>query len=271
MIGTLQNAYNSSDTSQVTVSRRDKWLVIISLISVSGVAWLYMLHGYWMMMTVPMTQMWMPPTGGSSWSLTDFWLTFLMWGVMMTAMMVPSATPMVMMFAAINRKRRELEQTFVPTFVFLAGYVIAWTGFGALATLIQWPLHRYALLTPMMDNSSNWLAGLVLIVAGVYQWTPWKDVCLNHCRTPLGFVMTEWRDGAKGALIMGIKHGLFCVGCCWALMLVLFAVGVMNMLWVVLITIFVIVEKVMPGGPWLVRLISGLLLAAWGVWFLVAS
>ncbi len=189
----------------------------------------------------------------------------------MVAMMVPSAAPMVMMFATINRKRRDNQQSFVPTCIFLSGYIITWTVFSALVSLIQWPMHHYALLTPMMDNSSYVLAGTVLIIAGVYQWTPWKDACLSYCRTPLAFVMTEWRAGINGALIMGIKHGMFCVGCCWAMMLVLFAVGVMNMLWVLLITVFVLFEKVMPGGPWIMRLISGLALISWGIWLLVLA
>ncbi|NKC15536.1 MAG: DUF2182 domain-containing protein [Gammaproteobacteria bacterium] len=255
------------------LSRPDKWFVLISLLAVSGIAWLYLLMMFWHMQTMPMAQMWMPPTGldARPWAPLDFWLTFLMWAVMMMAMMVPSAFPMVMMFTAINRRKRAASQPYVSTWVFIAGYVIAWAGFSALAALAQWPMHRYALLTPMMDNSSHVLAGIALVVAGLYQFTPWKDVCLNKCRTPLGFVMTQWRDGTGGALAMGLRHGLYCVGCCWALMLVLFAVGVMNMLWVVIITAFVIFEKVMPGGPKAVRFVSGSLLLAWGMWLLVGA
>ena len=204
----------------------------MGLVAVSVAAWAYMLYDYVRMQTMPMSQMWMPPTGGGAWSLQDFWLTFVMWAVMMVAMMLPSAAPMVLMFATVNRKRRSQQRPYVPTFVFASGYVAVWILFSAVVTLVQWPLHHWALLTPMMDNASAIMAGLVLIIAGVYQWTPWKDACLNQCRTPLGFLMTEWREGAAGAFLMGVKHGFFCVGCCWALMLVLFAVGVMNMLWV---------------------------------------
>ncbi|MGI9303418.1 MAG: DUF2182 domain-containing protein [Gammaproteobacteria bacterium] len=272
-LSTSPNFPDTGESGWKQLSRPDKWFVLTSLLAVSGVAWAYMLMMFWHMQTMPMSQMWMPPTGADAraWSLVDFWLTFLMWSVMMMAMMVPSAFPMIMMFTAINRRKREASQPHVSTWIFLVGYIIAWGGFSALATLVQWQLHHNALLTPMMENSSYVLAGVVLIIAGLYQFTPWKDVCLNKCRTPLGFVMTQWRDGARGALIMGLKHGLFCVGCCWALMLVLFAVGVMNMLWVVLITLFVIFEKVIPGGPNVVRAVSGSLLLGWGVWLLAGT
>lgn len=255
------------------LSQPDKWFVLISLVAVSGVAWFYLLVMYWGMQTMPMADMWMPPTGvdARAWTLTDFWLTFLMWAIMMMAMMVPSAFPMVMMFTAINRRKRETGKSHVSTWVFILGYIFAWSVFSASAAVIQWPMHHYSLLTPMMDNSSHLLAGAALIVAGLYQFTPWKDICLNKCRTPLGFVMTQWRDGTRGALIMGLKHGFYCVGCCWALMLVLFAVGVMNMLWVVIITLFVIFEKVIPGGPKAVRTVSGSLLVGWGAWLLAGA
>jgi len=244
---------------------RDRIIVLMGLVTVSVAAWGYMLYDYLRMQTLPMSQMWMPPTGGAPWSLQDFWLTFVMWAVMMVAMMLPSAAPMVLMFATVNRKRRSQQRPYVPTFVFASGYVAVWILFSAVVTLAQWPLHHWALLTPMMDNASAIMAGLVLLVAGVYQWTPWKDACLNQCRTPLGFLMTEWREGAAGAFLMGAKHGFFCVGCCWALMLVLFAVGVMNMLWVAIITLFVLAEKVLPWRPTIVRAVSGLLLVASGI------
>jgi predicted metal-binding membrane protein len=244
---------------------RDRVIVLMGLVAVSVAAWGYMLHDYVRMQSLPMSQMWMPPTGGAPWSLQDFWLTFVMWAVMMVAMMVPSAAPMVLMFATVNRKRRSQQRPYVPTFVFVSGYVAVWTLFSAVVTLAQWPLHHWALLTPMMDNASATMAGLVLLAAGVYQWTPWKDACLHQCRTPLGFLMTEWREGAGGAFLMGVKHGFFCVGCCWALMLVLFAVGVMNILWVAIITLFVLAEKVFPWRPTIVRGVSGLLLVASGI------
>ena len=260
--------YNKHNTTASSLSRQEKLIVGVSLICVVAMAWAYMVYDYWQMQTLDMADMWMPPTDGGAWTLLDFWLTFVMWSVMMAAMMVPSAAPMVLMFATINRKLRENLQSFVPTFVFLCGYIVTWTVFSALITLIQWQLHYYALLTPMMGNSSYILAGSVLIIAGIYQWTPWKDACLKYCRTPLAFVMTEWRPGIRGALQMGIKHGAYCVGCCWAMMLVLFAVGVMNMFWIVLIAFFVLFEKLIPGRPRMTRLISGTALTSLGIWVL---
>ncbi len=244
---------------------QDRIIVLLMLVAISVAAWSYMLYEYVQMQTLPMSQMWMPPSNGDPWSAQDFWLTFVMWAVMMVAMMLPSAMPMVLMLATVNRKRRAHQRHYVPTLVFAMGYVVVWILFSALATLIQWPLHLSALLTPMMDNASAPLAGLVLLAAGIYQWTPWKDACLSQCRTPLSFLMTEWREGTGGAFAMGVKHGVFCVGCCWALMLVLFAVGVMNMLWMVIITVFVLAEKVWPWQATGLRAVSGLLLVGGGI------
>ncbi len=165
----------------------------------------------------------------------------------MVAMMVPSVIPMIMMFAAVNKKKRANEQGTVSTLVFLSGYLVAWTLFSLAASLLQWPLHSFGVMNSMMESNSYRLSGAVLIAAGLYQWTPLKDACLHQCRSPLGFVMTQWRDGRLGALRMGIHHGVYCIGCCWALMLVLFAVGIMNILWVLIIAVFVLLEKIQPA------------------------
>jgi len=154
------------------------------------------------------------------------------------------------------------EQPYVPTAIFLGGYVIVWTGFSALATLAQWGLHETALLSPMMVSTSPILGGLLLLTAGVYQWTPLKYACLKHCRSPLGFLMTNWREGPRGALIMGLRHGMFCTVCCWFLMALLFVAGVMNLLWVATITLFVLVEKVVPRGDIVGRVAGGVLVIA---------
>lgn len=164
------------------------------------------------------------------WTTMDFVLRFVMWAVMMIAMMVPTATAMILTFSTINRRRQRQEQPSIPTAIFLGGYVVVWTGFSALATLAQWTLHEAALLSPMMATTSPILGGLLLLVAGGYQWTHLKYACLKHCRSPLGFLMTEWREGRQGTLIMGLRHGLYCTGCCGVLMAVLFVAGVMNLL-----------------------------------------
>jgi predicted metal-binding membrane protein len=230
-------------------------------------AWAYMLYDCWRMQALPMSQMWMPPSGGV-WSLTDLWCVFLMWAVRMAAMMTPSVFPVVTVLVQVNRRRRAAHRPSAPTFLSLAGYLLAWIGYSAGAALLQWSLHGYSLLTPMMDNSSRMLAAAVLLAAGAYQWTPWKDACLHRCRTPLGFLMTEWREGPGGAVIMGLRHGWcwYCIGCCWALMLVLFAVGVMNILWMALITLFVLIEETFLAPPILLRSVSGGLLVGWGLW-----
>lgn len=251
--------------------RRDRWWVITGIVAVSALAWGYMLMDAYRMQTGAMSAMWMPPTGDARWSLADFGWTFFMWTVMMIAMMTPSATPVALMVASVNRQRAQRRQAYAPTAFFLFGYLLAWTLFSVLATALQWPMHAYAWLTPMMDNNSRMLAGGVLLLAGLYQFTPWKEACLRHCRTPVGFLMTQWREGRAGAVKMGFNHGLFCVGCCWALMLVLFAVGVMNMVWVALITVFVLMEKVLPLDPRYVRWITGSGLIAWAMQLFVVN
>ena len=163
----------------------------------------------------------------------------------------------------VRRRGRERGQHFAPGGIFVAGYIIVWTGFSVVATMLQWALDAAALLSPMMVSSSPALGGALLIAAGLYQWTPIKDVCLRHCRSPLAFVTTAWRPGAWGALRMGLEHGAFCVGCCWVLMGLLFVGGVMNLLWIAAIAAFVFIEKITPvsfgGGR-----IAGILMIAAG-------
>lgn len=190
----------------------------------------------------------------SSWGPRDFLSTLAMWWVMMAAMMVPSAAPMVLMFAAVYRKRRESDSPYVPTGVFLLGYLIVWSAFSGLATLAQWGLHTAALLSPAMMFASPMIAAAFLVAAGVFQWTPLKDACLTQCSSPLSFIMTQWREGTAGAVSMGLRHGLFCVGCCGLLMALLFVTGVMNLVWVGLLAAFVLVEKVLPRHRWISRL-----------------
>jgi len=205
-----------------------------------------------------------------AWSGGDFLLAFAMWGMMMVAMMVPTAAPMILLFATVNRRRHEQQGPYVPTGVFLLAYVLVWGGFAAGATLAQWRLHQAALLSPMMASTTAYVGGALLLAAGVYQWSPIKGVCLTKCRTPLGFLMSEWREGTRGALRMGLRHGSYCVGCCWVLMTLLFVTGVMNLLWVAAIAAFILVEKVTPAGPWLGR-ITGLLLAGGGIWVIARA
>ena len=160
---------------------------------------------------------------------------------------------MILLFAAVNRKRCEQERPFVSTGIFLLGYLVVWSVFSAVATIVQWHLHERALLTSMMVSASPLLSGATLTAAGLFQLTPLKHTCLKHCRSPLGFLVTDWRDGAWGAFLMGLQHGSYCLGCCWLLMTLLFVAGVMNLVWLAVITIFVLLEKVAPAGMHLSR------------------
>jgi predicted metal-binding membrane protein len=251
------------------IIERDRMIALGGVIGLTALAWTYIVYlardmGNMVMgpgMTVEMT---MPQM--QSWGAIDFALMLVMWAVMMVAMMTPSAAPMLLVFANVNRRRHhELRGTFVPTGTFLLGYLVVWTGFSALATLAQWGLHAAALISPEMVSTSPLLGGVLLVAAGVFQWTPLKHACLAHCRSPLGFIMSEWREGTRGALVMGLKHGAYCVGCCWFLMGLLFVAGVMNLLWVAIIAAFVLIEKVASEGQWVSRA-AGLLLIGWGVW-----
>ena len=248
-------------TTLETLLKRDRAIVVSGILGVSALAWAYTASLTWDMKDMGAGGMAMPQL--QPWGGVDFSLTFVMWAVMMVAMMVPTAAPMILVFATINRKRRDQQGTFVPTGIFVLGYVVVWTGFAAAATLAQWGLHSASLLSPMMESTSAILGGVLLLGAGIFQWSPIKRACLSNCRTPMGFLMSEWREGADGALIMGLRHGVFCLGCCWVLMGLLFVLGIMNLLWIAALAGFVLVEKVAPGGQWVSRL-SGLVLIGWG-------
>jgi predicted metal-binding membrane protein len=248
--------------------------VLAGIVGVAALAWAYVVYrsqsdgamdtGMGTGMGADMAQL-------HAWGAADFGLMFLMWAVMMTAMMVPSAAPMILLFTTVNRKRREQEQPYVPTGVFLLGYLTVWSGFALAATLANWGLHTNSLLSSMMgESTSTYLGGALLISAGVFQWSPLKYVCLTHCRSPIGFLMSEWREGTGGALKMGLRHGAFCVGCCWVLMALLFVLGVMNLLWIAALAGFVLLEKAIPGGQQVGRL-TGVLLAGWGAWMVLSQ
>jgi len=202
------------------------------------------------------------------WHLGDLGMAIVMWSVMMVAMMVPSAVPMTLIFARIQKHRRSIGQKATPVALFVAGYVVVWTAWSVGAAVLQWALQSLLVMNHELVLQSGSLAGVFLIVAGIYQLTPWKGRCLVHCQSPMGFFMTKWREGWAGALGMGIRHGAYCVGCCWALMGLLFVVGVMNVLWVAGLTAYVVLEKIVP---WIgASRAVGAGLVAWGVVVLVA-
>ena len=204
------------------------------------------------------------------WGSGDVIFTFLMWAVMMVAMMLPAAAPMILVFATVNRKRRESPGAapYVNTTLFVLAYLAVWGAFSVAAALAQWALHAAALLSEDAMQAAPLAGAVLLAAAGIYQVTPLKYACLARCQTPIGFLLGEWRDGNRGAVVMGLRHGLFCLGCCWVLMALLFVGGVMNLAWVAAIAAFVLIEKVLPAGR-LVSVISGAALLIWAAWTLL--
>ena len=205
------------------------------------------------------------------WSSVEAGVTLTMWVVMMVGMMLPSATPMILLYARVGRQSRKEGKPFAATGFFAGGYLLAWVGFALAATLGQW-LMEGTLLSPALASASRIFSGAVLIVAGLYQWTPLKDACLSQCQAPIVFLQRHggFRRDPAGAVGLGLRHGLYCIGCCWALMTLLFVGGIMNVLWIAAIAIFVLAEKVFFPGRLLSR-IAGTLLIAAGLWQSISS
>ena len=244
---------------RLSLAERQRFAVLAGLAGVTLLAWAQLVRIGWNMDAAM--------RAGAScelrpWSHTDAALQFAMWAVMMIGMMLPSAAPMSLLFASVARKARAQGSAVAPTFVFVAGYVAVWTAFSLVATAVQWRLEQAALLSPMLESTSPVFGSALLAAAGLYQFTPWKDTCLEHCRAPALFFAAHWRDGALGAFRMGAAHGAYCLGCCWLLMGLLFFGGVMNLLWVAGIALFVMVEKLAPHGAVAGRLAGMLLLVA---------
>ena len=213
-------------------------------------------------------------TGPSAWMMTPVWgwrhlfLLWLMWAVMMAAMMLPSAMPLLSLYDASLRKRAGAGSAGLRVYAMAGGYLLTWAAFSVGATALQRLLARALVLNPMMEMPGRTAVGITLLLAGLYQLTPWKATCLRQCRSPLGFIVQRWRNGTRGAVLMGLEHGAYCLGCCWALMLLLFAGGVMNLTIIVGLTAIVLIEKVAPAGIALSRAL-GIGLIAGGAWFLV--
>jgi predicted metal-binding membrane protein len=225
------------------------------------IVWLPALLGWLLLywgatnMGSPAAQLTMPM---SDWTWANWLAVFIMWAVMMAAMMLPTAMPMVTVFGSLNKSQGES----VRTIAFVAGYLALWTVFAAAATAAQWALQSSGLLSPMIVSMSPMLSGALLMIAGTFQFSPLKRACLRACRSPLGFLLTDWRGGLSGAARMGVRHGLYCLGCCWALMALLFVGGVMNLLWIAALTLLVAVEKLAPNGDLLARALGALMIGA---------
>jgi predicted metal-binding membrane protein len=203
----------------------------------------------------------MTESAGAAWTLGHALVTFVMWATMMAAMMLPASLPMIHMTATIARNRRARGAPYAPAAVFVAGYLAIWSAFSVAATLAQWALESFARLDALAPAPPVF-AGLLLLGAGLYQLAPLKAICLAQCRSPLGFLTQHWREGPAGAFALGARHGLFCVGCCWALMALLFAAGVMNVYAILALTALALAERLIPWGEKLVRVAGGALILA---------
>ena len=248
--------------------RHDRLVLTAALVLVLAMAWGWLLAGAGMEMSaLEMTAM----AGKDGWLMAPaVWtpayalLVFAMWWVMMVAMMLPGAAPMLMLFARVNRKDKSAGPTLASTALFGIGYLLVWGGFGAVATALQWSLESARLLSPMLATTHHWLGAAILIAAGLWQLTPLKALCLRHCHTPLGFLVGNWRPGRVGALRMGLTHGVYCLGCCWFLMGLLFFGGVMNLVWIIGLAVYVLLEKALSQRHWFGR-VTGFALIAWGL------
>jgi predicted metal-binding membrane protein len=270
-----------ADGTLESVLRRDRLIVASALGMIAALAWAYVL---WLAVDMNMDGMNMSgfrmvPAGmgmmapaAAPWSAVEFAFVFVMWAVMMVGMMAPSAAPMILMYARVGRQGKIAGKPLAATGWFVAGYFLAWAGFSLAATLVQWVLEREALLDARMASANILLGAVVLIAAGIYQWTPIKNTCLAQCQTPIRFLMSHggFRSNVLGCLQLGLLHGTYCVGCCWVLMALLFVVGVMNVLWIALLALLVLLEKLTPWGWWVARIAGAVCIAA-GAWMVFSS
>jgi predicted metal-binding membrane protein len=251
---------SSASTAVEWIARRERGVVLLGLAVTIILAWAWLLAGGGMEMGGGGSGASMDMPGMDGHAGSAIWggsvVVFAMWTVMMIAMMLPSAAPTILLFAAVFRSRASTA-AFPPVAIFAAGYVLVWTAFSAVAATAHLTLRRAALISPTLRATSAVLAALLLVAAGVYQFTPLKGACLRNCRSPVQFLTRHWRSGAAGALRLGVLHGGYCVGCCWVLMGLLFVGGAMNLWWVAALAVFILVEKTAFLGAWGGRIASG--------------
>lgn len=271
----------SVDDTIEAALRRDRATVIASLVAIIALSWAYLLAGAGMDMSgLEMTRLSQYELAGHSthahmmqpaiWTASYAVLMFFMWWIMMAAMMLPSAAPLILVFATINRRQRDSGIPNVATGVFTSGYLAAWGGYSVAGVCLQWGFERIGILSPMLVANSGLLSGVLLLAAGVYQITPLKHACLRRCRSPLDFLSANWRRGAGGAFYMGLLHGAACVGCCWFLMALMFIGGLMNLYWVSGLALFFLIEKTVPAGHWFAYA-TGIVLLIWSAAMLLEA
>ncbi|SDJ58136.1 DUF2182 domain-containing protein [Aliiruegeria lutimaris] len=235
---------------------------VVFLLCLAALGWVLI---FWSSanMSSPLVALTMPMD--ATWALSEIVAVWLMWAVMMGAMMLPSAIPMLMVHRRVASKKD--PNTKNSHHWFLAGYLVGWAVFSAAAAAAQWGFQRADILSHMLKLQDPAVAGVILIAAGIFQFTPIKAACLHKCRTPIGFLLTDWRMGRSGAFLMGLNHGKFCIGCCWALMMVLFVGGVMSLTTIAALSSIVLFEKVLPRGETVAKL-GGIMLVLWGLYLL---
>jgi predicted metal-binding membrane protein len=251
------------------VLRREDLAVIGALLTLVLLAWIAVLLGAGTGMDPAAMSGWfmplrLPASLSAEWTLSYWLIAFFMWATMMVAMMLPSASPMVLLYARVARqaeRQRRMGNASAKIAAFASAYLGLWILFSALATALQWGLEHAGVMSAMMSSRVAPLSGALLIAAGLYQLTPLKAVCLKHCRAPAQFIAAHWRPGVGGAWRMGLAHGLYCIGCCAVLMLLLFVGGVMNLVWIAALTLFVAIEKLAPFGERAAKAIAALLVA----------
>ena len=245
---------NKLESSFISLIKTES-ITLNLLILTSLVGWIFLAWAV-LDMSNPLAMLMMPMN--YIWSTANIIAVFIMWSLMMMAMMLPSAAPMILTFAGLNRQNRVKFSTIS----FTGAYLVIWVIFSVGAVIIHWILQHTGFISAKMVSNSVLLSGILLITVGVLQFSPLKRACLKHCRSPIGFLMTDWRKGIKGAWTMGFRHGWYCLGCCYALMLLLFVGGVMNLAWVAALTLAVAIEKILPHGERIAQFLgSGLILA----------
>ncbi|VAV98162.1 hypothetical protein MNBD_ALPHA02-2359 [hydrothermal vent metagenome] len=242
------------------MAARPRITVIAALATIVVLAWAYLFHLARDMSGMRASEMAL--SGNMIWTPIDFIMMFLMWAVMMVGMMIPSAMPAIVIFDKWNMSRKTDGQSFGTTGLFTAGYIIAWVIFSLFATLSQWALDQSGWLDPMMESKSPYLGAILLISAGLYQLTPYKDVCLTHCQSPIEFIGKHWKPGGIEAFKLGVRHGIYCIGCCWLIMGLLFFFGVMNLIWIFILGLFVLLEKLVIFNQWINGAVSGILITS---------